>query len=649
MDLVRAVAGAGGLAGLAEAAAGVEVPHYHFTFLAYKAQALADKVKQLGSELLGALEKRDAETLSQLLNTQESAILGLTLEMQLSQLEEAKANLESLNQAKAGAQKRQETYSAWVDGNYLPVEQAQIGLQAGAVALNVAAAVLNTMATVLALVPEAHFGVFTFGIDEPEFDQAVNYGGQALQSAAGGLQGLGEILGITAQHERSMGDWRLQRDLGQIDMAQLDAQITGAKLQIDAAAQQVAITRKQIDHNKAVGDFYRGKFTTKELYDWMAGRLSEIHYQTYQLALGMARAAERAFQFERGTSQAATTFIRGQYWDSQRKGLLAGYSLGLDLDRMEAAYLATDTRRFEITKVISLVQLDPMAFLKLKAEGACEFDLGEALFDHDFPGHYCRQVKTIAVDLDMGEGVFVNATLTQLTNRVIMETDPKAVGFLLDPKETPPASIRTNWKAQQQVALSSHTPYETNSGVFELRFDSDKYLPFEGTGAVSRWRLELGGPPGSYDLRNLTGVTITLKYTALQGGEAFAASVRGLLKPTDLLRAFNLSVDFADAWKAFLEGDSDVLELPLYPGNFPSMVSGRIRAIFARYETDEPGAASFSLDMDQPLPLPDGKTVDTSGLTIRAAGTTLRMILQGDKTSVRNVYLVMGYKGGVRS
>ena len=59
------------------------------------------------------------------------------------------------------------------------------------------------------------------------------------------------------------------------------------------------------------------------------------------------------------------------------------------------------------------------------------------------------------------------------------------MSFLLVPTQTPPLSIRTNWKAQQQIALSFHTQYETNSGVFELNFDSDHYLPFEGTGAVS--------------------------------------------------------------------------------------------------------------------------------------------------------------------
>src|SRR5262249_50873603 len=95
MALVRAVAGAGTLNGLSEAVTAVDVPHYRFTFLLGKAQALAQKVAQLGSELLAALEKRDAEALSQLQMRQEGIILTLTRDLRRSQLEEARANLQS--------------------------------------------------------------------------------------------------------------------------------------------------------------------------------------------------------------------------------------------------------------------------------------------------------------------------------------------------------------------------------------------------------------------------------------------------------------------------------------------------------------------------------------------------------------------------
>lgn len=646
MALVRARAGGAGLSAAAEAGT-MDVPHYRFSFLIGKAQGLAEKVSQLGSELLSVLERRDGEELSRMQARQEGDILAATLELHDIELDEANRNLDSLTQALANAQKRSDVYGGWLKADYLSQETTQMNLLESAAAFQYLAAVLHAVSGILAFFPEAMIGPFVLGIKEPNLSAGTSALAEVSNTLASGLQTTAEIIGITAQHQRSRNDWQLQKDLADIDVLQIQAQIAGANKQIEAAKKQIAITLKQIGQNQAVSDFYLGKFTSKELYEWMAARMSGIYYQSYQLALSLARDAERAFQFERGRSEKDTSFIQGQYWDSQKKGLSAGAALALDLGRMEAAFLASDRRRFEITKTMSLIHLDPMAFLKLKTEGACEFDFGEALFDYDFPGHYCRQVTTIAINPDFGQGVYVNATLTQLTSRVVMEPDPKAVAFLLDPKEDAPASIRQDWKAMQQVALSRPDDGEKNNGLYWLRFDFERYLPFEGTGAVSRWRLELSGRPGSYDLRSLNDVSIELKYTALPGGEAFAAAVRGLLKPVDTLRCFDLTYDFAAQWKAFLEGPDEVFEMQLHPAQFPNMASGRIRAIYARYQTDAAGAPSFVLDLGQQLELPDGKTVDTSGLTVRAAGTTLRLKLNGDKSMLKNVYLLMSYKAGV--
>ena len=651
MALVSAMAG-GGLAGIAGLSGGaVDVPHYRFTFLVSKAEALAQGLQQLGSELLAALEKRDSEAMARLQTTQEGIILGLTVDMQKSQLLEAQTNLTSLQQSKLNAQTRRDRYQSYIDGDYLPEEQAQIALLTTSVVLNALSTVFNLVGAFLSPIPAATEGLFSFGITEENWEKLPQGVAMSLQSGASTVSGIADILGITAQHKRSVQDWQLQHDLAVYDMAQIDAQIAGAQYQIQSAQQQIAITAKQVEQNKAIADFYHSKFTNQELYEWMASRLSDLHYQTYQLTLDMARAAERAFQFERGQSEATTTYIQSDAWDSQRKGLLSGYTLGLALSRMESAFIATDAGRLQITKSISLIQMDPMAFIKLKTQNACEFDLTEALFDYDFPGHYCRLIKTIAVDLVLANGVLANATLTQVTSRTVMQPDPKAVSYLLSPKENPPLSLRTNWKAQQQIALSYHTQYETNSGVFELNFDADHYLPFEGTGAVSHWRLELGGPPNAYDLRTLTDVTITIKYTALQGGDAFAASVRGMLKPTDTVRGFNLNVDFANAWQAFLQGTDTTLQLPLTQSLFPNMVGGAIPAIFTIYEyvDQSAGGATFTLTMgSQQTPLTNGKSVDTSGLMVRAAGTTLNLTLKGDRTTLSNVYLLLGYKSGVR-
>ena len=107
----------------------------------------------------------------------------------------------------------------------------------------------------------------------------------------------------------------------------------------------------------------------------MSGRLSGLYLQAYNMAYDMAKAAERAFQFERGVAESEATFVRPLYWESRRNGLLAGESLGLDLERMAKAYQDADSRGLEITKRISLADLDPVALLRLKSTGTCEFAL----------------------------------------------------------------------------------------------------------------------------------------------------------------------------------------------------------------------------------------------------------------------------------
>lgn len=66
------------------------------------------------------------------------------------------------------------------------------------------------------------------------------------------------------------------------------------------------------------------------------------------------------------------------------------------------------------------------------------------------------------------------------------------------------------------------------SGKFDFRFSSDKFLPFEGAGAVdSKWSLEITGfdntrdneegTSHSLDLSKIDDVIIHLSYTARMG------------------------------------------------------------------------------------------------------------------------------------
>ena len=73
----------------------------------------------------------------------------------------------------------------------------------------------------------------------------------------------------------------------------------------------------------------------------------------------------------------AQDFVKFNYWDGGRKSLLAGEALYLDVKRMEMAYHDNNKREPELTRHVSLRQLDPLALLTLKATGTCTVTIPE--------------------------------------------------------------------------------------------------------------------------------------------------------------------------------------------------------------------------------------------------------------------------------
>ncbi|PQQ39616.1 hypothetical protein C6H68_00065 [Photorhabdus luminescens] len=131
----------------------------------------------------------------------------------------------------------------------------------------------------------------------------------------------------------------------------------------------------------------------------------------------------------------------------------------------------------------------------------------------------------------MGPYQDIKATLTQTKSYTLKTPDINGVKYLLSNKEGDNKQIVTNLRASQQIALSSGI---NDSGTFNLNFGDDRYLPFEGTGAVSDWKLTF--PSATTDsiqrdiLDNLSDIILHVRYTAKDGGEAFAGQVRELLK-----------------------------------------------------------------------------------------------------------------------
>jgi hypothetical protein len=649
IDPMALVAAAAGGAGISAALAQLTVPgpHYRFTFMLNKARELASKLNQFGADLLGTIEKKDGEALSMLQNKQEKAILEITRKIKEEQLKEAEQNLQNLLESKKSAENQRDHYNSLIDEGLIAGEHAQIVLMTTSVGFSTAAAILKIISSVAAGFPQFTIGPFSVGstMGGEQASQALEKASDALQTTGEVMQMAGEIAAIYAQHKRSVQDWELQEQMATSEIKQLEFQIKGAEHQLKAAQHELESTKMEIKNNEAMKTFMKEKFSNEQLYLWMSGKLAAMFFQTYKLAFDMAKSAERAFIYERGLKESDVNYIAGTYWDNLKKGILAGESLGLDLDRMEKAFLDTDERAFEITKRISLLELDPLAFLELKDKRVCEFHFTEALFDYDFQGHYKRQIKTIAFELDAGEGVTVNATLTQLKNKTVMEPDTKAVKYLLSPKDEQPETIRSDWRPNRQIAFSHVGEYDDNNGLFEMRFDDERYLPFEGTGAVSSWRFELNGKRGSYNIDDLKDVVIVLKYTARQGGDAFAAAVKGMLKPYPASVMIPMAEKFPNEWFAFVYGETDDLKITVTRDMFPNMSGSKINAVFTAYRYNEKGQATLTLN--DTLELTDKKLILSPGLSIGAAGTEWTFKAKGDKRALEDMGMVLTYKAVV--
>jgi Tc toxin complex TcA C-terminal TcB-binding domain len=225
---------------------------------------------------------------------------------------------------------------------------------------------------------------------------------------------------------------------------------------------------------------------------------------------------------------------------------------------------------------------------QLIATGRCQIEVTEALLDGDFPGHYFRRTKTVSLTI---VGIArpnrnVNCTLTLLENRI--RTDANASGAYAQAADGEDARFMVNPAPVQAVATSRP---DADAGVFQLRFDDDRYLPFEGAGAISTWRIDLPQSDNSVDLSEIADLVMTLSYTARNGGAALEGVARaerekglarGGIKP-EPQHAVSLKRDLPEMWKRLLDapaGQEVEIVLPLDGVRF----SGRYRGLDVRIE-----------------------------------------------------------------
>lgn len=552
MDLVRGIAAGNTPLGTTSGLT-MDVPHYRFDALLERAKNITSTLIQLGASLLSALEKKDAEQLSLLRASQEAAILQLLETTRVKQISEAQASQASLNQSLIAATNRVNHYQGLLNGGLSANEQSSLLMMGNSLPFQTTAAGLNYAATVLFLLPTI-FGLADGGMD---YGQAVTTAASSFDGVAAIMNQQGALAAAIAQFARRTEDWQLELQMAQDDVTLITQQIVGAGIAVDIATTELASQQKSLEQASEIEDFLQRKFSGQDLYQWMVNRLADFYFQTFKLALETALSVQKAYQYELNSDE---TYIAFNYWDSLKQGLLAGEGLLFGLGQLEKAYLDGHSRSLEIEKTISLLQLDPAAFLQLKKSGKCQFQLSEKLFDYDFPGHYRRQIKTISLSIPAIVGPYqnINATLTQLSDQVLVQADPNGASYLLGVQGAtrPDASVlRTSWRRNQRIALSRGM---NDSGMFDLNFRDERYLPFEGTGAVSAWELSMPKATNRIDFARLSDVIIQLSYTALDAGAGdFTRTVQQALNPCAGAYYLNIKQTFPGAWHTLLSVQTD--------------------------------------------------------------------------------------------
>ena len=611
------------------AAAGVDIgsvlqdlsaplPWYRFEVMLQRAKDLCNDVKSLGAELLAAIEKGDSERLALLRSEQEIQFLSERVRgIKEQQIKDAEYALTALNFAKEIARQRFAFYDDRPFMNLL--EAGSLALQGVSLLTYIIGALLEPAAAVSYAIPKVAAGTAGLG-PLTKIESGGDHAGHASRATAQGFKDFAEIASRGASMMATLGsftqrsdEWGLQARIAEQDQNQIGQQIEAAKVKKAIAEKELSNHDAQIDNLKTVDAFMRDKFSNEELYGWMKGQISSLYFQSYNLAYDIAKRAERCFRFELGLED--SNFIQFGYWDSLRKGLLSGERLYHDIKRMEIAYLEQHKRECEITKHISLALLDPVALLKLKQTGQCFVNLKEELFDLDYPGHYMRRIKSVSVTIPCVTGPYasVNCTLILLKNSVRKNTRPGTQYVRNhDDKDLPLDDDRfiDNLGAIQSIVTSSA---QNDSGLFEVNLHDERYLPFEGAGAISSWRIELPKECNQFDFNTISDVVLHLRYTARDGGGILkAAAMKEIVKTspkTGIIRLFSARHEFPTEWQRLLYptgGDDQELKLDLSEDRFPFSAQGKcitVNAIelFARCKDQTPYSAQLTTPSGKPV------------------------------------------------
>lgn len=503
--------------------------HYRFQVMHAQAMIAVDNLIQFGNTLLSLLERKEQTEHVSLQQAHAWDLSTLAVGQQTQMLLVDDNNQTALRAGRRMVEGRVKYFEKQLQEGINPGESRATQEHQESAALENGAYAAQAAAGLIMMAPNI-FGTSNGGMRLEGVMHAVQ---ATIQGAAHIKRSSAFHLDRTEQFNRRNQEWSFALEQAKLELSQIDVQLKTYAEQNRVTRLQLVQTQTALAQAKATYEILSKRFCNAQLYQWLNGQFSTFYFQAYDMTHSLCLAAQACWQYER--AEWDITFIQNTLWNYQYRGLAAGEALKLNLLQMNAAYLKNNSRALEISKTVSLRGLydkeqKTMETLRaqnsqstdapkeatknkewtklqsqLKTEGTVDFELTEALFDADYPGHYQRRIKSISVSLPATLGPYedIRATLTQTYNMIQFS----------EKSEDKIENLHVN----EQIALSNGL---NDNGLFTLNFDNDeRYLPFEYTGVVSRWQLAF---PNHADqtslLDSLTDIIVHVRYTAKRAG-----------------------------------------------------------------------------------------------------------------------------------
>lgn len=547
------------------------------------------------------------EELARIHSVNAQNILRLSSFIRYREIEAADKSLEALRKQEIAVKNRIDYYHTLITVGLNKEEKETLDLLKSAVAFGVSAEIAMLTSSILEIA--AHPNIFGSASDtgleiSPNVFEKVS---RWLHLVTRTIQLSSSLTQNLGANERRLQGWKFQKSSAEDDLAQVQEQIQAAEARLAIANHSLTIHEENIRQQEEIYEFLQSKFSNLGLYTWMSSNLQKLYREAYNNALKMAKMAERAYRFERGDD--TTPLLSGNYWDAEYGGLLAGQKLLMDLQKMEQSFIETNYRRLEIDQAFSLTQVAPAALIRLKETGECEFAIPELYLDLFYPGHYKRRIRSARLTIPCITGPYTNvgATLTLTGSRLRLKPNLED-----GPKEVPPTRTTT-------IATSTA---QNDSGVFEFNFRDERYMPFEGAGAISDWRLSLPKSFRPFDYNTINDVILHISYEA-DYDEVFAAkvgseiemvvgSIQEVLKNQGLVRLFSLRQEFSNAFSRLLHSGDEVT-IEILDKHFPIFLQGKkLMPMVAKIVLDVPkeqkkGGLKLTVDDQKFICLAEGE------------------------------------------